>query len=295
MTETWRQLSITVAEEFSADVQALLLAEGALGLEVVDDETRAVPEKPFVARHVAEIVATFSSGKSPFVPLFQRGEVISYRWGEIADQGWEDRFRAEWKAFSLGEGIWIVPSWEQAQFSMPSDATVVLYLDPGLAFGTGHHETTALCGRGLVHAVRNYGRPEALRVLDVGTGTGILAFIALKLGVKDVVGTDIDHKALEVAMENAKVNLCDDRFQVTDAQPDYAGQVFDIVVANILSQPLIDMAAQIKGALKPKGRLLLSGILRDQAEGVRRAYQAQGLLHLQTEEENGWVLISFQG
>jgi ribosomal protein L11 methyltransferase len=175
----------------------------------------------------------------------------------------------------------VVPSWLEP----PDGAVHVLRMDPGMAFGTGSHETTALC-------LERIAELSPVRsILDVGTGTGILAMGALLLGAERAVGTDNDPEALGVARENAEKNSLEKRLELRDVSPDRLGERFELVVANILSDPLIEMAPRLVKALAPGGRLVLSGILGTQAEGVARAYEAQGLKDRTITPRGEWVRI----
>ena len=183
----------------------------------------------------------------------------------------------------FGQRLWVCP----ANAEPPADDAVVLRLDPGLAFGTGTHATTALCLARL-DALDVSG----LRVLDFGCGSGILAIAALKLGAAEAVGIDIDPQALTATMRNAERNDVADRLRVAgnDAMSPHLARPFDLVIANILAKPLIELAPVLTDALVPGGRLLLSGILAAQADAVADAYGARCDMASPTERD-GWVLL----
>lgn len=307
---SWRQLIIDVSEDTSPLVQQILLELGALGLEIEDDETRAlgfeieddemrtIPEKPFTSTHQAHIVATFAheAGLQNRVEQKLSALLESYqcKWQELLDGDWANTFQNSWKSFTLGHNIWIVPSWEVDKFKVLQESAIVLYMDPGMAFGTGHHETTTLCARGIYECVKNNINHSAMRVLDVGTGTGILAMIAAKMGTGHVVGTDNDPDAVRVAMENCVHNQLANRIDIHDQPPNFLGSNFDLVVANILANPLIEMSQQIIDSMVPRGTLLLSGVLQSQEPAVRESYVQGGLIHQKTISLNEWVLMVFQ-
>lgn len=182
----------------------------------------------------------------------------------------------------FGSRLWIVPSWHCA----PEPDAVNLLLDPGLAFGTGTHPTTALCLEWLD------AQPlDGVEVLDFGCGSGILAIAALLLGAGQATGTDIDVQAIEASRENANRNGIDpERFPLYLPEHLPEGQA-DVVVANILAGPLVALAPRIIERVKPGGRLALSGVLAEQAEEVRAAYEKD--FHLDpTAEKDGWVRIT---
>ena len=187
----------------------------------------------------------------------------------------------------MGQRLWIVPSWHE-----PPEANAVnLILDPGLAFGTGTHPTTALCLEWL-DSLAVSGKLEDKIVLDVGCGSGILAIAALKLGASHADATDIDPQALQASRDNAARN------QISDAQLSlyYPEQLIDghypVVTANILAGPLVELAPMIAGHVAPGGHIALSGILANQANEVLQAYEAQGLTMEEPTIREGWVRLS---
>jgi len=294
----WRQLVVDCADILVEPVSAVLLEEGALGLEVVDDSTRAMPGRPTVVTRQATLVAPFSpepglearvvAALGEVVSYFEEAKALEIAWHDLYPEDWNAAFKAEWKPLALTEKVWVCPSWIE-DFEAPKGA-VTLRLDPGLAFGTGTHETTRLCARALESACAE-NPPRAL--LDVGTGSGILSITALKLGVGEAIGTEIDAVALSAAVQNAIDNDVGDRFKGRLGDPDADHRQFPAVVANILAEPLIFLSAAIASTVAPGGRLWLSGVLVEQAGSVTSAYLKQGLTHLGTTEENGWVRIDF--
>lgn len=163
-----------------------------------------------------------------------------------------------------------------------------LRLTDSAAFGTGHHPTTALCGEALEEAVATV-RPNC--VLDIGTGSGVLALIALLLGVPRAIGVDTDPNALEVAVRNARLNGMTDRLELIQGGPDSVKGVWPLVVANVLAAPLVEMAPVLVQRLAPRGRLILSGIPCSLESEVRQAYQRLGMHHFRTETRGGWIAL----
>ena len=161
-----------------------------------------------------------------------------------------------------------------------------------MAFGTGQHETTQLCTEGLERYLDEGHRLH--RLLDVGTGTGILALVALRLGATLCKGTDIDPVAVRAALENAADNGVAAAFVADGSSPDKDGPVYDGVVANILAGTLIQLRQPVVGAVAPGGRLWLSGILAEQAPAVIEAYVGQGMQHVLTARKGEWVRIDMQ-
>jgi ribosomal protein L11 methyltransferase len=302
----WRRLTVDVHSAVADTVSALLLDEGALGLETEDDETRAVPGKAAVLTGRSSIVATFAREdglEARVVGRIQRAcqyiakaKDLSVEWEDLFAEDWNAVFMAHWRPFRLGKRVWIVPSWERDRFSaervFEGKAPLVLHLDPGMAFGTGQHETTQLCTEGL-EAHLDDGH-HISRLLDVGTGTGILALVALRLGAERCRGTDIDPVAVRAAVDNAVDNGVGAAFTADADRPDRDGATYDGVVANILAGTLIELRKQVIGAVAPGGRLWLSGILNEQARAVIDAYVGEGITHLHTAPKGEWVRIDFE-
>lgn len=201
----------------------------------------------------------------------------------LPDEVWERRWMSHFHPMRFGERLWICPSWAE-----PPAEGVILQLDPGLAFGTGTHPTTALCltwldGQSLT------GR----RVIDYGCGSGILAIAALALGAAHALAVDNDPQALQATLDNAARNQCQDRLTVqTVATAGTAlGATTDVVMANILAGPLRELAPTILPLLAPGGQLVLSGILADQADAVMAAY-APTVQFDEPVTVDGWVRLT---
>ena len=156
------------------------------------------------------------------------------------------------------------------------------------AFGTGHHPTTALC----IEALEAILRVEYIAsVLDVGTGSGILALAALRMGVPQAVGVDIDANALKIAAENTRLNDLVDRLQLVHGGPDLVSGLWPLVVANVLAAPLIQMMPLLVRRVESHGRLILSGIPRSVESEVRNAFEHLGMRHVDSKERAGWVML----
>jgi len=194
----------------------------------------------------------------------------------LPDQDWRDSYKAHFKASQFGRLHW-VPVWEREQFQ-PEAGEVVIWLDPGLAFGTGNHETTRLCCERLVALASEAGSGAAeWRVIDAGCGSGILALSAAKLGFKRVAGFDNDPEAVRVSEENAALNGLAGavEFFTGDLVSGLAGgRQAEIVLANIQADVLMRFVAELTGAVAPGGALVLSGILAIELEKVRGVFAA---------------------
>ncbi len=191
---------------------------------------------------------------------------------ELPDEDWKNSYKAHFKAWKFGRLNW-VPLWEREAFVLPVGEEV-LWLDPGMAFGTGNHETTRLCCERLAHFAA--ARGAVGRVIDAGCGSGILALSAMKLGFKKVAAFDNDPLAVDVSRENAGLNdlagLVD--FYVGDLVTGLAGRTAELVLANIQADVLMRFVPELCGAVAPGGRLVLSGILGQELQVVQEKFAA---------------------
>lgn len=212
-----------------------------------------------------------------------RVDIPPHEVATLPDADWARAWMADYKPVQVGPRLWVCPSW----CTPPDPHAINLLLDPGLAFGTGTHPTTALCLRWLTEQ-----RWDRRRFLDYGCGSGILAIAALKLGAQEATGIDIDPQALGASRENAVRNGVAARFSACAPEHLPARFSVDVLVANILAAPLIELASRIAGWVKPGGWMALSGVLTDQAEEVRQHYAPY--VALQSVQQDGWVLLAGQ-
>ena len=271
----WISAAITTDAGHAEALADALLDDGALSVSVEDAEAGTEAETP-----------QFGEPGSPTTPLWRLSKVVALfepdadvagrvaetaskvglagqpriELSEVPEQDWVRLTQSQFEPIRINDRRWIVPSWHAA----PDPAAINLELDPGLAFGTGSHPTTRLCLEWLCAKV---SRGDTL--LDYGCGSGILALAGAKLGAGEVVGVDIDARALEAAAENAARNRV--ALRLAHSQQPLSEQ-FDIVVANILTNPLCVLAPLIAARVKPGGQRALSGVLDNQAEQVIAAY-----------------------
>jgi ribosomal protein L11 methyltransferase len=290
----WLSATTTVDRELAEPLSEALLDAGALSVDVSDADAGTSGERPIFdepggalspgwAR--ARVCALFADDAEVPVAMFAAftacgvAATTAYEVTRVEDEDWVRRTQAQFTPQEVAPGLWIVPSWH----APPDPAATNIVLDPGLAFGTGTHPTTRLCLRWLARTIRG-----GERVIDFGCGSGILAIAAVKLGASGASGVDIDPQAVLAATRNAERNDVDAHFvSAAELLPGPA----DIVVANILAQPLIVLAPLLAGLTAPGGRLALSGILEEQAHEVHAAYGAWYDFD-PLEADEGWVLVS---
>ncbi len=265
------------------DLSAALWDEGAGGVEVRDGEGTPMPGTRQPAPGRALVVAYFAERAEAEAAAAPRAGELE----ELPEQDWSETWKQGLAPMSIGRAF-VRPSWIPA--ATPEGMAEII-LDPGMAFGTGTHPTTALCLAALSDLLGD--RPGA-RVLDVGTGSGLLAIAARKLGGGRVAGNDNDPVAVRVARENAALNGVALDLNERDV-PEQQGP-FDLVLANILANTLVALAPALAAQLAPGGVVLLSGILRPQEEEVRAAYLAAGLVPLPggDRRQDEWSLLALE-
>jgi len=280
----------------AADAEAwsdALLEAGALSVDVSDPfagTERETPmfgepgEPPSTMWQMSRVVVLVAGDADVHhllrdVAAAARLALPAYEVHPIADEDWVRRTQSQFGPIEIAPDFFIVPTWSDP----PRADALVLRLDPGLAFGTGSHPTTRLCLRWL----RDHLRGDE-SVLDYGCGSGILAIAAAKLGAARVVGVDVDPQAMRASTSNATMNSVDARFVMPDA---LGNDRFDVVVANILTNPLIMLAPALCARVADGGTIALSGVLAGQADDVRAAYDPWFTLAAVRADE-GWILLS---
>lgn len=203
--------------------------------------------------------------------------------------GWRDRWKAFFRPIWVGDRLIVAPPWEDV-LAVPGRELIVV--DPGMAFGTGTHETTQLCLRWLAERL---DRLPAERLLDVGCGSAILAITALRLGVGSATGIDIDPMAVDNGRENAERNGVSERLSLSTTPIEAVGMRYPVVVANIMAHILKAIREPLVGAVLPGGALLLSGVLVEQADDVVAAFVELGAQEVKRERQGGWVALELRG
>lgn len=293
----YRELVVEAARNDAEALSDALMDLGALSVSVEDADADTPDEQPLFgepgmtppdsAWQRSRVVALLDDTQDPAVLLAAAANAIALAPAptlvvrDVEQQDWVRLTQSQFEPMHIGQRIWVVPSWHEA----PESDALVLELDPGLAFGTGSHPTTRLCMAWLETHVA-----AGQSVLDYGCGSGILAILARKCGAARVVGVDIDPQAIEAARHNSERNHAPVDYTLPDGCP--PGQ-FDIVVANILSNPLKLLASMLCGRVAPDGRLALSGVLERQADEVIAAYAPWLALQV-WQSQDGWVCLHGQ-
>ena len=287
---SWRQIHFQLQGTALEQVEYYLEELGALSVTLKDAEDEPLFEPPPGALPMwgeVKVEALFDMDSEPEIiqsELVRKmgHEPQGWRVEQLEDQAWERSWMDQFEPMRFGERLWIVPSWHEP----PEPDAVNLMLDPGLAFGTGTHPTTALCLEWLdAHS------PESLEVLDFGCGSGVLALAALKLGARHVTGVDIDEQALVASRENLVRNQVDETLlslYLPDELPH--SLQFDLVIANILAEPLVGLAEKLISHLRTGGEIILSGILEDQRDRVMEAYEPH-VQFVETRVSEEWVCL----
>jgi ribosomal protein L11 methyltransferase len=299
-----RELVLICHETQAETLSDALLDAGVLSVTVEDADSDSDAERPLFGEPGMEpqvhawqrnrIVALLPDGADPDQLLAHAGElagvvVPGQNWSlrDVPDADWVRLTQSQFQPIQVGQRIWIVPSWHRedptvAQVAAGQPNAITIELDPGLAFGTGSHPTTHLCLEWLANHVSG-----AETVLDYGCGSGILAIAARKLGAGQTLAVDIDEQAVQSTRYNAQVNHADVSAMLPDELP---GGQFQLVVANILSNPLKVLAPMLANRVAPGGHLVLSGVLARQATEVAQAYAPWITLSVWQERE-GWVCL----
>lgn len=329
--EPWWELQLRVPAALAEDVAALLVDGGAMGVQTVDgsvapelawrahpsmgpssgasplgvDDAAQLGGRAGDAAATAQLLASFGPeldadavlalADEVLAPFELAGQLVGRRPTRRDDTNWAHAWRQHFAPLKVGRRLWVVPSWQVA--FVPPSGSLVLPLDPGMAFGTGQHATTALCLRAIEDAADAKEVPR--RVLDVGCGSGILGMAALLLGSERAVSVDTDAAAVRATEENlARAGLAG-RFVVQAELPPADAEPFALVVANILAPVLCSLADDLVARLAPGGSLLLSGVLTEQAATVAAAVDRAGrarkrrLVALRPLVHGAWVAQRF--
>ncbi len=303
----WIEITVATNTEGADIVSEALMRQGAVGTQIIDRNDVPDPDKPngyweLIDRKMldempeeVQVKAWFASVEElrglqnclkalPELTGMDLGSLKATQEGDH-EQDWAECWKQYYKPFRAGERLVIKPSWENWD-EQPGD--LVIELDPGMAFGTGTHETTAMCVE-LIEKHYHGGK-----VLDVGTGSGILAIAAAKLGARDVLGVDIDEMAVQVAIENVEKNGLSDKIKIVEG--DLVKGLHDVdcefAVANILADVIALLAAPLRAHLTENATFVCSGILAEREEEVKNLLQVNGYRLFDRIQKGDWVALA---
>lgn len=301
----WREVAVTVSPEGEETVADLFYQLGCTGVNIEDsrilqsyinsgswdyhdfgevDLTGTVVIKGYFAdnNELQDKLDRLDQGLNKLAELFPNWRFF-VKGITLQEEDWATAWKSYFKPVRVGHHLLIKPSWEQV---VPLPEDIVLEIDPGMAFGTGTHATTTLCLAILEEVIH-----PGMKVYDLGTGSGILAIAAAKLGA-NVTAVDLDAVAVQVAEENVQLNKVTDRVQILkgDLGTVLSGQA-DLVIANIIADIIIVLLEDMPRLLHPQGEFLASGIIESRAPEVEKAMRANGLEIVERREDSGWILI----
>lgn len=297
----WTDITITVPQKYAdtAEAIATMVANGGIYIEDYSDLEQQAWEIAHVdlieqdlldqPRDIVKVHMYLAPDENlaEVLPLFRErldASGIEYTLSTtgVEQEDWQNAWKKYYHAMDIGQRLAIVPGWEEYQ----TDRTVIT-MDPGMAFGTGTHETTSLCLEVLDARVKG-----GERMLDIGTGSGILAIAALKLGAAQAEGVDIDPMCVRTAGENAQRNGVQDRFKVLVGDlSDKASGVYNIITANIVASAILSLAPHVPALMAPGAVFIASGIIDTRKDEVLEGLRAAGLDPFEVHEKRGWVCI----
>ena len=287
MSKSWIEVRVEVLPSLAEPVSNFLIEQGSPG---VVQEKALGPS----GRKRERIIAYFPNDRlsksrgqkvhAYLASLSKPGQTFSVRKRIIREEKWAEAWKSNFKPLYVTPHLVITPPWEDYA---RKEGEVVIEIDPGMAFGTGTHPTTQMCLQFLEELILSF--PHAPSVLDVGTGSGILAIAAEKLGAKKILAVDIDPIAIDYARKNAAANCPNGRIDFQVGSPDGLRRRFDMVIANLLPQELLKIASSLAERISSRGFLVVSGILRGQKREIVSAFRERGLEVWLSRELNGWV------
>ena len=286
----WQQISFEVQKSEVDLISEVLVGLGSLSITFKDAQDNDIYEPPVGTTPLWEkvtVAALFSSEMSKDYVEKTILEICDINISDatsLKDKVWEKECQKDFPAMQFGKKLWVCPSWDIKPEL--STGAIVIEMDPGLAFGTGTHQTTSLC---LEYLDEN--PPVNLDVIDFGCGTGILAIAAAKLKAKSVLAIDNDPQAVIASHENVITNRCDEVINTIHSMDQDNSSRCDLLIANILANPIIELEPLFSEFLKSNGTILLSGIIKGQVEGVVNCY-SKNFTDIKLANKDEWYRIS---
>ena len=285
----WMQLTLETSKDQADFISEILMGLGSISVTFSDTHDDAIFEPPVGETPLWQdttISALFAEDVDQThvqAMLLQLCKIEQSSFDLLTDRVWEDECKKDFHAMQFGKRIWICPSWEDVSL-LPEDA-IVIDMDPGLAFGTGTHQTTDLCLQYL-----DENPPIDQTVIDYGSGTGVLAIAAVKLGASQAVAVDNDPQAVLSTIDNVRINQVDEYIKVLHTDDEGVLNKVDLLIANILANPLVGLCEHFSALVKSGGKITLSGILQEQLEMVLEAYN-ENFSDLKVKHKDDWCRV----
>ena len=286
----WKQISFEVKKSETDLVSEVLMGLGSVSITYSDALDDAIYEPPVGQTPLwdnVKVNALFSSEvnqKSLETSISDICNIVVIDTVTLKDRVWEEDCQKDFPSMRFGKRLWVCPSWDTE--SILSNDSIVIHMDPGLAFGTGTHQTTSLCLEYL-----DSNPPKNLRVIDFGCGTGILAIAAAKFGAKSVIAIDNDPQAVLSSKENVAKNKCENTITTIHSIDQESNNKCDLLIANILANPLVELEPLFSDLVHTNGMLLLSGILKEQVDRVVKCYSIN-FSNIEVANKGEWFRIS---
>jgi ribosomal protein L11 methyltransferase len=286
----WKQISFEVKKSETDLVSEVLMGLGSVSITYSDALDDAIYEPPVGQTPLwdnVKVNALFSSEvnqKSIETSISDICNIVVIDTAALKDRVWEEECQKDFPSMRFGKRLWVCPSWDTE--SILSNDSIVIHMDPGLAFGTGTHQTTSLCLEYL-----DSNPPKNLHVIDFGCGTGILAIAAAKFGAKSVIAIDNDPQAVLSSKENVAKNKCENTITSIHSINQGSDRKCDLLIANILANPLVELEPLFSDLVHTNGMLLLSGILKEQVDRVVKCYSIN-FSNIEVANKGEWFRIS---
>ena len=286
----WKQISFEVKKSETDLVSEVLMGLGSVSITYSDALDDAIYEPPVGQTPLwdnVKVNALFSSEvnqKSIETSISDICNIVVIDTVTLKDRVWEEECQKDFPSMRFGKRLWVCPSWDTE--SILSNDSIVIHMDPGLAFGTGTHQTTSLCLEYL-----DSNPPKNLHVIDFGCGTGILAIAAAKFGAKSVIAIDNDPQAVLSSKENVAKNKCENTITTIHLIDQESDNKCDLLIANILANPLVELEPLFSDLVHTNGMLLLSGILKEQVDRVVKCYSIN-FSNIEVANKGEWFRIS---
>jgi len=286
----WKQISFEVKKSEIDLVSEVLMGLGSVSITYSDALDDAIYEPPVGQTPLwdnVKVNALFSSEvnqKSIETSISDICNIVVIDTVTLKDRVWEEECQKDFPSMRFGKRLWVCPSWDTE--SILSNDSIVIHMDPGLAFGTGTHQTTSLCLEYL-----DSNPPKNLHVIDFGCGTGILAIAAAKFGAKSVIAIDNDPQAVLSSKENVAKNKCENTITTIHSINQGSDRKCDLLIANILANPLVELEPLFSDLVHTNGMLLLSGILKEQVDRVVKCYSIN-FSNIEVANKGEWFRIS---